>query len=98
MSEILDRKLRAKAHDTVYGTIIKHRRDIEVGSHALTDKVLSSPEIAVVDREAKCPQRPKLAEARPHYTGTRSDCYALGQADAQEKMIKEGWIREVPDD
>ena len=98
MSEILDRGLRAKAHDTVYGTIIKHRRDIEVGSHALTDKVLSSPDIAVVDRKAKCPQRLKLAEDYPHYTGTRDECYALGQISAQENILKAGWIREVPDD
>jgi len=52
--------------------------------------------ITVVDREAKVPQRQKLPKGHLLLEAEdKNDIYLNGQIFAQEKMLEEGWGKEV---
>lgn len=56
--------------------------------------VLGMREIAVVDRDAKCPTRRKPG-TRAYLEPREGDIYMQGQLDAQGDIIKENWVKEV---
>lgn len=63
------------------------------------DMLRCIPEIAVVDKKAKVPQREKLSDGHLLLKAeNKNDIYLNGQLFAQEKMLKEGWKKEILDD
>lgn len=88
-------EIRADAREKMCRLLQNHKREHEWSGVVLD--LLEIPELIVVDGKAKCPQRPRLTEAYPHYTGTKDECFSLGQITAQENMIKAGWVKEVKD-
>jgi len=60
----------------------------------VVDLILSISGLAVVDREAEPPVREP-----PYNLDERDDVLrSVGYAEAQQDMIKEGWVYEVKDD
>ena len=76
------------------------RRD-ETSSLKFADKILSIPELAVVDRGAKLPENRFLA-SHPFvkYLGkpSREMAYQLGQVNKEQQMVEAGWVREMPEE
>lgn len=99
MSEIKD-KVKVKID-----LLVRARKELDYddycigfNDYGLANEILSIPELAIVDREAKVPQREKLAEgALLLQAQDKNDIYLNGQLFAQEKMLGERWAKEVTD-
>lgn len=67
-----------------------------IAKQSLHEAILSIPELAIVDREAKVPQRQKLGDGDLLLRAEdKNDIYLNGQLIAQEHMLKAGWAKEV---
>lgn len=78
------------------GDMVLHLTYDEYLSAQDTEEILSISELAVVDRDAKCPVRRK-PESRSYTEPRERDIYLQGQLDAQGDMIKGNWVKEVKD-
>jgi len=80
MGELRDRAIRAGVHDNAYEIIIANRCNKDIGSHELVDKILSIPELAIMDREAELPT---------YWQGEHMP-YQM-----RNKLVEDGWLKEV---
>lgn len=85
MSEIRDRTHIKIASLMRKYFLIKTPEDI-------TDQILSIKELAIVDREAKLPECPTKADETKDIEIHR---YKQGYRQAQQDMLKEGWVKEI---
>ena len=83
MSEIRDRAI----HQLV-NILVNYEADRDYSLSQSVDKILSIPELAVVDRKAELPAFP-LATLKANQS-----CYEA----MSEWMLKAGWVKEVKDD
>ncbi len=68
----------------------------ERGADAMLDALMEGiePELAIVDRGAKVPQRQKLADGNLLLEAQdKNGIYLNGQIVAQENMLKAGWVK-----
>lgn len=93
-------EIKGTVRGKIAEAIVQHQR--VVGDNFVTDvsstidTILSIPELAIVDREAKLPSvnhnwRPLGTEM------SLDDIFDSGQTMAQETMVDMGWIKEVTD-
>jgi len=73
----------------------------EEAENDYTDQILSIPELAIVDREAELPRNHWIETIEQHKAigidpQTAID-RKLGYAEAQQDMLKAGWIKGVKD-
>jgi len=86
------------AHQFIMGRLY-HRTATHENVEAIErdmERILSIPELAIVDREAELPKCD--VEYNPLACGAEDDtdnCYRSGWDEAQEAMLKAGWIKEV---
>ena len=93
MSEERDR-VRGEIIEALEGYDPKAPIEMPCPHCAVVDKILSIKGLAVVDREAEPPDREP-----PYNLDERDDVLrSVGYAEAQQDMIKEGWVYEVKDD
>ena len=97
MSEIRDKVIYQLAN-----ILVNYEVDKDHSLNRSVDKILSIPELVVVDREAKLPKDiynellacPKSVQ-RAIETPSDLFIYLTGEYDAQLDMLKAGWVKEV---
>ena len=92
MSEIRD-KVREKMIEALQDYDPKAPIDIPCPHCDIADKILSIPELAVVNRKAKLPENPYNFPI-PHIHEAHSEVRSVYNL-AQQDMLKEKWVKEV---
>ena len=93
MSEIRDKVKREIGQAIIVGFLDYCNVDALRLYEFIENKILSIPELAIVNREAKVPQRKVLGSKDNAYR----DTYMQGEIDAQQDMLKGHWVKEVID-